>query len=150
MVKMRIDAETVELSNFWKLESESRRALQEAEDDITRSSRFLDEEDLIAQLRQNIYKLQIASNGRKEYIETLLLRIRAIESIKETVDDEPHKTVRFVAKIGIVIFLFSFTIYWLTGLMIVNPIFSLFGIIAGVMAWLMARVDEGSSKRHYD
>ena len=45
----------------------------------------MDEEDLIAQLRQNVYQLQIISNARKRYIETLL-QARELDLVSNLAD----------------------------------------------------------------
>lgn len=53
-----------------------------------------------------------------------------------------HSKIKLYSIIGIAAFAFSLCIYWTSKILLVNPVFSLFGILACAVFWLMAKVDE--------
>jgi|ERR1051326_530557 hypothetical protein len=60
---------------------------------------------------------------------------------------DPHLLVKRFSKIGVVLSVFALGIYWISDVMIVNPAFSIFGIVACLMMWVMAVLDTNAHRR---
>jgi hypothetical protein len=149
-------------SSLAALEPESERALEEAAKDLTRSTRFPEEaqweEDwregtptpwtapvpLAVQLdalKYRVAELEYLLRKKEGLVQELMEQLAMIKKF-----DDAHHKVKFFSLIGALCLSFAIAIYWLANILIVNPLFSLFGILACGMFWLMAVVDERASR----
>lgn len=151
---------SISIGSLIALKPESERALIEAASDLTKSRRYPDEKlpsepvqgkhlpwnrpiPLIEQV--NILEYRI------EELEYLLRRKEqqlndVIESLPMSVARNPHQKVETFSLVGIIVFAFTIALYVFCGVLIVNPIFSAFAIVACVMFWLMSKADSYTSQ----
>lgn len=135
------------LSNF-VLEPESTRALRSAairvkdvgfpQDDWFRPSGALVRSSWQhkARLIHEVHVLQ----ARIEELEALL-DLAVNHSTKEDLPIRYEK-IKKVGLVSALVFTLFLALYGLTNVFIVNPIFSVFGIVGSIMIWLMAIVDQ--------
>lgn len=74
------------------------------------------------------------------------LKATLVESVQaeiaKCIAARPHESIKLGSKVGIVIFLFSLVVYFVGGVLIINPVFAVFGIVACGVFWTMAIVDR--------
>jgi len=145
------------------LEPESERALEKAAKDLTRSPRFPEEAQWEEEWREGtptpwsapipltvqldalqyrIMELEYLLREKESYVQELLEQLARVKK-----SEDAHIKVKRFSLIGVLCLSLAITVYWLAGILIVNPLFCLFGIIACGMFWLMAAVDERASRK---
>ncbi len=72
----------------------------------------------------------VASRGRKD--------VDVVEHIKAA----PVAYLKFCSKVALVLFVFSLGFFYLTGTILVNPLFAVLGAIGSIFCWLLASVSS--------
>lgn len=67
--------------------------------------------------------------------------------IAKCIAARPHESITLFSKLGIVTFVFVLLVYFVGGVLIVNPVFAFFGLLACGLFWTMAVVDKRSYHR---
>ena len=87
------------------------------------------------QLYERDYQLKDVENEVMDYRQRLDLLSRTRDA---------RSRLKFYSKLALTLFVISLTIYGLTNVVIVSPIFGLVGLLASIMLWIMAHVYDGS------
>ena len=54
----------------------------------------------------------------------------------------PHEGIKLGSKLGIAVFLFALVVYFVGGVLIINPVVAFFGVLGCSVFWVMATVDK--------
>lgn len=105
-------------------------------------------------VRQALQFLQASPPSRlihvqehRDYLKVQLHRQEdTVKRLQSELGRRHHRTVKRFSAVGILSLTFCLALYFSTGILVVNPLFSLFGILALTVFGLMAVVDERRSK----